>query len=71
MAVVVAAQTFWALGEGRAASSFHGYLVLLAIVFTPVAFIGCNAGPRLFHRISEGMGWVVLLLLLVIAVGSM
>ena len=71
LAVMIAVQAFCALGESRAASNTHGYLVLLTIVFTPVAFIWCNAHPCLIPRLLEGMGWVFLLLFWVIAAGSM
>ena len=71
VAAMIGAQTFLALGEGRAADSTHGYIVLLAIVFTPVAFIWCNARPCLITGILERIGWVLLLLFLVFAVGNM
>jgi formate hydrogenlyase subunit 4 len=70
LAAIMAAQAFCALGSSRAASSTYGYIVLLAIVFTPVVFIWCNARPYLINRILEGTGWALLIFLWVIAVGS-
>jgi hypothetical protein len=71
VAVMMGAQAFCAFGEGRAADSTHGYIVLLAIVFTPVAFICCNARPCLINQILERIGWVLLLLFWVFAAGNM
>jgi hypothetical protein len=71
LAAIVATQTFCALGWGRAASNTHGYILLLAIVFTPATLVWCNARPRLINRVLEVFGWALLLFLCVIAVGSM
>jgi len=71
VAVMMGAQAFCALGEGRAAGSTDGYIVLLAIVFTPVAFIWCNARPCLTTQVLERIGWVLLVLFCVFAAGNM
>jgi len=67
----MATQASCAFGAARAFESTRGYIILLAVVFTPVVFVCSHAGRRLTDSVVETVGWLLLLLFWIVAAGNL